>query len=470
MSEFERIVGFSLTQSQADGLWAKYKGESHPHAACVADFAGKVGDGHAFCAEVEKMSAGTTPAGRAAEKRKMMSYAQIDGVEIFSSGKHNGDPYTEADLDEMVRAFAGLDFTPPLKAGHVEDKKGMPALGWVKNLRRAGTKLLADFTDLPDLVYDAIKNKRYNTVSSEVYWNLERGGKKFNRALKAVALLGAEIPAVAGLKPLHEMFDANADVHSGAEMVLVYDDGNGGSHLEVEMELKELQEAMKGVIDAALAPVTKALSDESAARKELADQVKALAATKVDADDADAEATIKRLEASGKGLEVDTFRRAAKAAEDLAKSERAAREAADSEKKASEARIAKLEDDARKGRTERIASACRVPALRQHIAQFADLATRGGEVKVYSDEGKEVPALAAVEELVRYVNENAAKLFLAYSHEESPGENGNGDASKELATKTEEYMAANKGVSYVDAIRTVAAANPSLKAAYSKAS
>ena len=234
------------------------------------------------------------------------------------------------------------------------------------------------------------------------------------------------------------------------------------------MDVKELQEAMKGVIDAALAPVTKALSEESAARKELADQVKALATKKEDVDDADA--TIRRLEASGKGLEVDTFRRAAKAAEDLAKSERAAREAADSDKKASDARIAKLEDEARKGRTERIASACRVPALRQHIAQFADLATRGGEVKVYSDEGKEVPALAAVEELVRYVNENAAKLFLAYSHEESPGEKGNGDASKELATKTEEYIAANKGVSYVDAIRIVAAANPSLKAAYSKAS
>lgn len=469
MSEFEKIVGFALTQSQADGLWAKYKGEAHPHAACVADFAGKVGDGHAFCAEVEKMSAGTTPAGRAAEK-KMHEYAQIDGVEIFASGKHNGDAYTDADLDEMVRAFGDLDFTPPLKAGHVEDKKGMPALGWVKNLRRAGTKLLADFTDLPDLVHDAIKNKRYNTVSSEVYWNLDRGGKKFSRALKAVALLGAEIPAVAGLKPLHEMFDARAEaVHSGAEMVLVYGNGGSQSMEVVEMDVKELQEAMKGVIDAALAPVTKALSDESDARKELAAQVKALATGKGD-DAADADATIKRLEASGKGLEVDTYKRAAKAAEDLAKAERTAREAADSEKKASEARIAKLEDDARKGRTDRIASACRVPALRAHIAQFADLATRGGDVKVYSDEGKEVPALAAVEELVRYVNENAAKLFLAYSHEESPGEKGNGDASKELAIKTQEYMTANKGVSYVDAMRAVAAANPALKNAYSKAS
>lgn len=138
----------------------------------------------------------------------------LTDIEIFSAGLHNGDTYTIEDLDAMVSAFDELDFKPPLKSGHVKDKPGMPALGWIANLRRSGSKLLADFTDMPAAVYDAIKRKAYDNVSAEIWWDLPRAGKTFKRALKAVALLGADIPAVAGLKPLHEMFEAEtATVH-----------------------------------------------------------------------------------------------------------------------------------------------------------------------------------------------------------------------------------------------------------------
>jgi hypothetical protein len=132
---------------------------------------------------------------------------QLKNVEIFAVGKHNGDDYSEADLDAIVDSFNALDYTPPLKFGH-NDQPGAPAAGWIENVRRQGEKLLADFVDMPKEVYDAIRNRRYNTVSCEIYWNLERMGRKFKRALKAVALLGAEIPAVANLKPLGAMFSA----------------------------------------------------------------------------------------------------------------------------------------------------------------------------------------------------------------------------------------------------------------------
>jgi hypothetical protein len=129
---------------------------------------------------------------------------EIRDVEIFATGVHNGDEYTVRDLDEMVRAAREVGFTPPLKAGHAE-VPGAPALGWVERLRRVGTTLVADFVGLPKAVYDAIRQRRYDRVSAEVYWGYERDGRTWGRVLKAVALLGAEIPAVPELRPLHEV-------------------------------------------------------------------------------------------------------------------------------------------------------------------------------------------------------------------------------------------------------------------------
>lgn len=130
---------------------------------------------------------------------------ELAGVEIFRAGTWNGDKYTEQDLDDMVAAFADVGYRPPLKLGHKE-ASGAPAYGWVKAIRRVGDKLVADFMDLPQKVYDAVKGHRFDSVSSEIFWNIKRGAKVFRRALKAVALLGAEIPAVSGLKPLRDSF------------------------------------------------------------------------------------------------------------------------------------------------------------------------------------------------------------------------------------------------------------------------
>lgn len=131
--------------------------------------------------------------------------AEIKGVEIFEVGSWNGDFYGAQDLDDMIDAFKHQQFVPPLKAGH-DETPGRPALGWVTNLRRVGTKLIADFTHIPDAVFQVIKNRGFDRVSSEIFWNLEQGKQKFRRALKAVALLGADIPAISSLAPLHTLF------------------------------------------------------------------------------------------------------------------------------------------------------------------------------------------------------------------------------------------------------------------------
>jgi len=137
----------------------------------------------------------------------------LNNTQIFSCGQWNGDIYTEADLDSMIASFNQVGFNPPLKLGHdpsqpLAQSDGMPAIGWVTNLRRVGKTLLADLTNLPKKVYEAIKRKNYDRVSAEIYWNYEANGRQWPRVLKALSLLGADIPAVTDLAALETLYDA----------------------------------------------------------------------------------------------------------------------------------------------------------------------------------------------------------------------------------------------------------------------
>lgn len=138
----------------------------------------------------------------------------INGVEIFASGIHNGDNYSEQDLDGMISAAGQVGFTAPLKLGHMSDgdtaallkAEGMPAFGYIKNLRRVGAKLLADFVNVPRRLASLIKNGAYKRVSAEIYWNYKNNQGSWPRVLKAVALLGGEIPAVTSLKEIEALY------------------------------------------------------------------------------------------------------------------------------------------------------------------------------------------------------------------------------------------------------------------------
>ncbi len=142
-----------------------------------------------------------------------LDLATIHGVEIFKAGIWNGDPYTERDLEDMVRASREVPFRVPLKLGHTTDPAA-PAVGWLANLRRVGGSLFADFVDLAQATYDAIRRRAYDNVSAEIFWDTQRNGRTFRRMLKAVALLGADIPAV-DLKPIHTVLaDESGEVHA----------------------------------------------------------------------------------------------------------------------------------------------------------------------------------------------------------------------------------------------------------------
>lgn len=139
----------------------------------------------------------------------MSELKQINGVEIFSAGKWNGDEYTVSDLYEMEKAFNEnkLGFRPYLKLGHDEKQKllqadGLPAAGWIERIYVQGSKLIADFVDIPDKIYQLIQRKAYRKVSSEIFWNIQVGEKKYKRMIGAVALLGSNVPGVLNLSDI----------------------------------------------------------------------------------------------------------------------------------------------------------------------------------------------------------------------------------------------------------------------------
>lgn len=143
-----------------------------------------------------------------------METKDINGTEIFSAGIWNGDEYTVADLDEIARGFAETQnaIKPYLKLGHSKQQKilqndGLPAAGWIDNVRRVGNKLVADFKHIPKKLHDIIAKGGYRRVSSEIFLNFSINGKTYPKILKAVALLGADTPAVRNLDDILALYD-----------------------------------------------------------------------------------------------------------------------------------------------------------------------------------------------------------------------------------------------------------------------
>lgn len=207
-----------------------------------------------------------------AKNMAQMQTFNINGVEIFSAGKWNGDDYTDADIDHIVAAFEHTGWEPPLKLGHNGEQEkalmqdGQPALGWVGRVYKQGGKLLADFKEVPSKLYEAMKRGNYKRVSSEIYWNYTANGKTFPRVLKAVALLGADIPAVTNLESIAGL----------------YKDGENNYKVYTEREEENMAELDE--LKTKLAELTAQNAAAEAKTKELEAEKTALAAGKAEAE------------------------------------------------------------------------------------------------------------------------------------------------------------------------------------------
>ena len=107
--------------------------------------------------------------------------------DIFSVGTWNGDEYTEADIDEMIKNFELLsreqNYKVPLKVDFFKDTKknahgGQPAVGWITKLRKEGKKLFAQIDNIPKTVKELIDTKAYRQVSAEIIWNMKKGEER----------------------------------------------------------------------------------------------------------------------------------------------------------------------------------------------------------------------------------------------------------------------------------------------------
>lgn len=122
-------------------------------------------------------------------------------VEIFAEGRWNGLDFNADDLEAIKAAYVSLqgNHDVPLKFGHNDEQPltdGQPALGWVSDVWVEGKKLLAKFSDIPEIVKTAVEKKLYRKVSVELDYDVEHKGEHYPWVLSGVALLGADIPAV----------------------------------------------------------------------------------------------------------------------------------------------------------------------------------------------------------------------------------------------------------------------------------
>lgn len=130
-----------------------------------------------------------------------------DGIEIFRAGRHTDDmgrvhEFSEADLDGMAASYNPQLREAPLCVGHPQDN--LPAYGWVKSVGRNAQGVLTICTHSVEPQFaQMVAARRFPKRSASFYPpnspNNPTPGKWY---LRHVAFLGAQPPAIAGLKDI----------------------------------------------------------------------------------------------------------------------------------------------------------------------------------------------------------------------------------------------------------------------------
>lgn len=198
-----------------------------------------------------------------------------DGIEIFRPGRHTDDQgiahhFTEADVDGMAASYNPALREAPLTVGHPKDN--LPAYGWVKAVSRnaAGVLAITPHNVEPQFA-EMVADKRFPKRSASFYPpqapNNPTPGKWY---LRHVAFLGAQPPAIAGLKDIQFSED---------------DAGGAVSFSEIEPAPSTPQESLS-MTEAEI----KAMQEQLAAEKKAREKAEADAAeSKKKADTAQAE-------------------------------------------------------------------------------------------------------------------------------------------------------------------------------------
>ena len=395
---------------------------------------------------------------------------ELKGVEIFRTGKWKGRLFTTQDLDGMVNTFgigAGkAGFRPPVKLGHF-NKSGDPAFGWVGSIHRKDKRLVADLVDLPAEVHKAIQLRRFDAVSAEIGFDMEVNNRRLPVVLLGIALLGSDIPAVAGLKPLRKLA-ADLDAIVCSEINIYNLRNTEDDPMDNAEILKKHPDAIKK-LEADLAQATEDGDD---------DRKTGLAQKLIVARGEFAEAENERLKAelteALKGKGKDEGKAGGEAAVALAQMQTRLDQ--------SDKEISELKNKNRDAEIDAKLDKINVPALRPTMKGLYDAAyamsDAGKTVHFAWSEGEgdkrkthegEVDPVKVCDLHMEALQRGTKKLFdeLGFSLDEKI-EDGAADVGKTIQAKVSEYQAEHDKVNYQTALKAVLAENPDLKVAYHK--
>lgn len=120
-------------------------------------------------------------------------------IEVFKAGNYGEKGvWTPEQLDQIASSYDPRLHAAPVVVGHPADDA--PAWGWVQSLRRAGQSLWAKLEKVQPALEQAIKDGRFTQRSVALYKELPQTKTPY---LRHLGFLGAAIPHVKGLEPIH---------------------------------------------------------------------------------------------------------------------------------------------------------------------------------------------------------------------------------------------------------------------------
>lgn len=133
-------------------------------------------------------------------------------VEVFRPGKWNGKYFGPEVVDQLIEAYEANkeELKVPVRVGSHDGIA--PAGGWVTGLRKQGERLMAELSDVPKVVGEAINRRLFKQVSIGTWRNhKDTQGRTWPRVMDHIAILGGRLPAVRGLEDLPALFDESRD-------------------------------------------------------------------------------------------------------------------------------------------------------------------------------------------------------------------------------------------------------------------
>jgi len=134
-------------------------------------------------------------------------------VEIFRAGEHTSMAgevlaFADGDLDRCVAAYDPTLHEAPVVIGH--PATDAPAYGWVKSLLTRGGRLVALLGEIDPGFAELVRAGRFKKISASFYRpDAASNPRPGSWYLRHVGFLGAEAPAIKGLRPVS--FAAPAD-------------------------------------------------------------------------------------------------------------------------------------------------------------------------------------------------------------------------------------------------------------------